>query len=150
MADIIERTLKPILKAHGYKKTRRTWHKEVEGVYCVFNLQKSQWSNLYYINLAVGVREIGLPPHPPTYRCHIQARLSHLVSDPKRLARYLDLEDFSVDDEERVSEIARLVEEVALPFLADLSNVEGIRRFAGLPTSKKFLASKKLREWLDK
>ena len=150
MADIIERTLKPILRAHGYKKTRRTWHKEVEGICCVFNLQKSQWSNLYYINLAVGVREIGLPPHPKEYECHVRGRLSDLVPEPEQLARYLDLEDFSVDDEERLSEIARLVEEVALPFLQGLSTVEGIRRLATLPISNIFLASKKLREWLDK
>lgn len=43
---------KHAFKERGFKKTGATWVREGPEVFCVFNVQTSQWSERYYFNAA--------------------------------------------------------------------------------------------------
>lgn len=75
--DVMVEALKPLLKMHRFKKTRTTWHKEIEDFILVFNVQGSQWGEDYYINLGVYFKALGKELTPSENICHIQARLAH-------------------------------------------------------------------------
>jgi hypothetical protein len=73
--ELIER-LKPVLKEQGFKKTKTTWRKSVDGLVLVLNVQGSQWSKEdYYINLGVYIQELGPRENPTENICHIQTRV---------------------------------------------------------------------------
>jgi hypothetical protein len=68
--------LKIKLKTLGFKKTRTTWHKSIDTLIMVFNIQGSQWSTEdYYINLGIYIKSLGNETAPPEYRCHIRTRI---------------------------------------------------------------------------
>lgn len=78
--DSFKAAVAPLLKDHGFKKSNATWRKNLGETLAVFNVQKSQWGAVYYINLGVYFRALGTETNPTENRCHIQARLK--VEDP--------------------------------------------------------------------
>ena len=71
----------PLLKEHGFRKTRATWRKDLGESIAVFNIQKSQWdSDDFYINSGLYYHAIGDEKSPTEYRCHIRNRIE--IVDP--------------------------------------------------------------------
>ena len=75
-SDEFIKSVTPILKKLGFRKTRATWRKDQGESIAVFNVQKSQWdSNDFYINVGLYYHAIGDEKAPTDYRCHIRGRL---------------------------------------------------------------------------
>jgi len=125
MSTIIQSTLKDVLRVQGFKKDRTTWRKECPESTLVLNLQKSQYGDLYYVNLGIWLKPIGGSHAPKEYQCHIRARLESISRLP--LAEALDMEKPGLGDEERADLIRRAVESEALPWLEASSSVAGAR-----------------------
>ena len=119
------RAIAPTLKAHGFKKRSATWHRTCDGFIQTFNVQGSQWSKAFYLNLGIYIRAIGDSVTPPEYDCHIRNRVSELVDD---LGRYNQLVDFENDlpADERFRELNEIIEARAIPWLDDFSNDQRI------------------------
>ncbi|MFO0849382.1 MAG: DUF4304 domain-containing protein [Gemmataceae bacterium] len=123
----IEAALAPVMKAAGYTKRRRTWHRREPDVVCVFDAMKSQWSDSFQLNLGLYLRALGPEDRPPEYRCHVRNGLFALVPDRNRLIQLLDFEDHSVG-QGRLDELVGLVVRYALPWLSAHSDEEAVGR----------------------
>lgn len=86
--EIIEQSLKPLLKQEGYRKADRTWHRECQDAIQVVNIQSSMFSDsneakftinvgCYYPQVAklLGDRVL---QKPKEYECMIRTRLGML------------------------------------------------------------------------
>ena len=148
----LQSVLKPIFKDVGYKKKGPTWHFIDDDFVRVFNLQGSQWSTSFYLNLGIYVRSLGPLERPNEYDCHLRERVDAIVPDSIDVH---DIIDFTNDIEEsvRIEQLTKITKEYVLPWLESKSNFEGFRKYFfdeknhGLPMMrgvKEFLESNKL------
>lgn len=84
-ADKFAETIKPRLKALGFKKSGLNWRRSTEDVIQVLNIQKSQWGPEFYINLGVYIIPLGPEDKPPHNRCQIRTRLAHSGKFPDKI-----------------------------------------------------------------
>lgn len=115
------KAIAPTLKMHGFKKKDSTWHRTKEGFIQTFNVQGSQWSKSFYLNLGLYVTALGDETTPPEYRCHIRNRVDDVASDRLRCNQLLDLEN-SIPAEVRFKELNEIIESSAIPWLEEFSN----------------------------
>jgi|APSaa5957512622_1039677.scaffolds.fasta_scaffold25808_3 hypothetical protein len=133
--------LKPLLKQHGFRKQGATWHRQVPGYIQVVNVQGSQWSKTFYINLGVYITQLGDKETPPEYDCHIRNRVNDLAQDRRRYIALVDMEN-DIPPDTRLPELLAVVEQYAIPWLEKYSNLDGIKDWItgeqphGLPVSK--------------
>ena len=118
--------LAPSLKAAGYRKRALTWHREWKDTISVFNVQKSQWGDQFYINCAIYLKALGDEKTPPEYRCPVRIRIGDLVPQRERLNSLLDFEK-EIKEEARLQEIVTMVNSFALPWLEKYADVEELR-----------------------
>jgi hypothetical protein len=139
------------LREEGYLRKAQAWYRFTPDCIMVVDLQKSDFGGKYYINLAVLLRALDATPVPKEHKCHLRVRVGQLVDDDERstLKKYLDLEDGSVTTEERRVGLQRVLREIALPTLAEVSSLDavkrkfekdGLRRFAVTVRARQFLA----------
>jgi hypothetical protein len=125
---VVEVALGQALKTHGFKKKYRTWYLELDETILVVNLQKSQWSRLFYINLGVWLKALGEEKFPKEYHCHINGRLESLAANDRELIHQaLDLEDESVSAEERTNVIVSAINQLAMPLLLKCGTEAGVK-----------------------
>ena len=67
------------MKSLGFRKKARNWWRTNDYAVQVLNLQKSQFGEQLYVNVAVYLSDLGNETNPPHNRCHIQARLERIV-----------------------------------------------------------------------
>lgn len=80
-ADTFIEIVKPLLKVHGFKKTKATWRKDQDESIAVFNVQKSPWGGgRYYVNIGTYFRALGSDQSPTENNCHVSVRLE--VEEP--------------------------------------------------------------------
>jgi hypothetical protein len=128
----LEMVLKPFLKEQGFRKKGASWWKHTEDFIQVINIQGSQWSKKFYINLAVYIRSLGDEEWPTEYKCHIRNRLESLVGDSKEIISLLDYEDFAPDELER-KRICEILKEKGIPWLNKCSSYNGAKEEYALP-----------------
>jgi hypothetical protein len=121
----LEELLKPCLKELGFRKRGGTWHRSVDDVIHVVNLQSSQWSKVFFVNLGVYFTAIGSKERPAEYSCHVRTRLSQLVPDLRRLAYLLDLHSKDFVQEEG-AEFVGLLLHYGVPWLEQCSKRDGL------------------------
>ena len=120
----LEGAFAPALKVLGFKKRGGTWHRNQGDWIQVINIQGSQWSRTFYINLGVYLPELGMKESPAEYDCHIRERLNQLVPDNARLVQLLDLHSKTFIEVEG-SELVSLVVEYGIPWLDRCSDKAG-------------------------
>lgn len=106
---ILSEIWKPIFKKYGFLKKWTSWYLINPEVIGVFNIQKSQWSNLCYINVALYIRENEPMDYMPNYAtCHFNHRIgSHLSKeDNAKIQDILSFEkELSQEDEDFLKNI---------------------------------------------
>lgn len=119
------------LSKNGFKKKKSRWYSQSELGIVVFDLQKSQWGNQYYINLCSAPLEIeteGLPT-PTETQCPFSARLESAYPELEtKLKKILNLEDISIEDKDRSVSIRGLINDYALPFLRKIDGLKNFKR----------------------
>ena len=127
------------LQSAGFLRKATTWYRDMEETVLVVNLQKSNYGDHYYVNVAVLVKGLPVTQHkvpPNENNCHIRLRLEHLAdaSDERRIQLLLDLEDGSLTSFDRQEQIERDTTRMVLPFLTRCTTRDGIRsaHLAGL------------------
>jgi len=118
--------LKPMMKEAGFNKKRYTWHRSMDNLVHVFNVQGSQWGKSIYINLGVYFIGIGNTETPAQNHCHIQQRLARIANDPNRCNELFDFSSKIVDIQRHI-EISQVIENSAFPWLDRFSTVDGAR-----------------------
>jgi hypothetical protein len=140
----LEIILKPVLKEFGFRKKGGTWWRQLDCFIQVVNIQGSQFSKRFYLNLGVYIKELGDVEWPAEYDCHIRVRLNS-IADNAIVNSLLDFENTNVDDEERRS-IATILRKSGISWLNKCSSFEGAKSDYVLPN--RFM-SKFMRNELD-
>ena len=125
MSEVIRKAFEIPLRESGFRKKSGSWYLDRDEAILVANLQKSQFSRAYYVNLAVWLKRFGEKDSPKEHLCHIRVRLTSLVDD--RLSKALDSEDESISEDERREVIESTVRTKAIPFLEGLSTLDGVK-----------------------
>jgi hypothetical protein len=119
--------LAPIFKAKEFRKTGATWHRDADRLVQVFNIQKSQWGDQFYLNVGIYLRDLGNESRPTEYRCHVRCRAEGLLGDGEfpDLRKCLDF-DSSLDRDQRYARLQQIVAERVLPWLDENKTLESL------------------------
>ncbi|MES2822752.1 MAG: DUF4304 domain-containing protein [Pseudomonadota bacterium] len=147
-SKIIIDAINPALKSHGFKKKSSNWYLYKSEVVLVVNLQKSQYGNQFYINCAVLVKALLDLEFPQEEKCHIRFRLDSNGTDApeNRVKLLLDLENDSISDEDRKSELKKLITSYVLPHLEKCSTLSGITEMVNSEKFKGWAIRKNLKD----
>ena len=118
----LEKILKTKLKEIGFTKQGPTWHRKKEIVIQVINIQKSSWSDLFFINLGVYLTPIGNTDKPKENHCHLRRRLSSLVKNIEEFNKTVDYTENNNIDEG----LLEYIEGEALQWLESCSTIDGL------------------------
>ncbi len=144
MNTLIKNTVDKTFRSHGFHKKSGTWYRESEETMLVANLQKSQYSEVYYINIGVWVKALGGNALPKEHQCHIRVRLGSLAG--KQSDKALNADDTSVSETERVVLILASIEQFGIPFMIANSSIPGIRNQLDSGNLSKALVHVKVKE----
>jgi hypothetical protein len=112
--DIIDRLLKP----HGFKRKGNEWRTETEDLIKMVDLQKSNFSNLYYLNFGYNFKGLGY--HGLTR--HIDSRLASSDTKINKIIREtFDLE-IPMDDITRAKNLSNIIVNILLPKISSINN----------------------------
>lgn len=122
----------PEFKQAGFKKKSATWHRINRDTIEVFNVQTSQWSEMYMFNAGIYLRALGDRETPTQPECHIRHRIPNLDFHPRSAwDRRIELSDFEngdLDPALRIRQLKEFIVPLALEWLARFRELEDIRR----------------------
>lgn len=125
----------PLLKGHGFSRSRQTFHRRIRRNWTVINFQKSSKTDreqvVFTVNLGVASALLtefdgGDPERRPAeHDCHFRERLGFLLPDPRDHWWVLDAETRSPEHLART--LGRHLTTIALPYLERHAGDEAIR-----------------------
>ncbi len=124
---ILQEAFSPIFKRYGYKKHGATWHHDNKELISCFNIQGSQWSKAFYLNLGIYIKALGDKSFPNEYECHVRLRIEGLVDERSKVHQLLDFEN-SLPQESRLKELTKIVEDKVIPWFQKISTSEDLRK----------------------
>lgn len=92
----------------GFKRKGSSWIKEGDIFTNAINLQKSQWSDLYYINLIITIKKEY--PSISDDQKRLYCRSNEIVDNPEAMAVVLDFENQALSNEERLHQFDLIIQ----------------------------------------
>lgn len=141
----LEKLLTGWLRPEGFRRHGRRWIADFSEVIEIVDLQRSQWSNMFYLNVGALVKAIGGEPweirdrtNPRSWESHYCIRLENLIPEEpippakitpqvERMHQLLNLEDPRVSPGQRGSELSAIIEQRLIPFLRMSKDAAGLR-----------------------
>jgi len=135
----------PLEKA-GLIKKGQSWYLDGKDVLIVINLQKSDWSELYYINIGFWLKGLGRAAFPEFYDCHLYCRIHDFF--PEKID--LIFSGFSLEKStpEKLGELSRFLEYEFIPFLRECTNEQKLKELMTLGKLNNGLVQKEARQYL--
>lgn len=146
--ELLKRAITTALEPRGFKWKASAWYLDGQDGICVVELQKSNFGEQYYVNLAISVKELDPNPFPKEHQCHVRGRLSEVVADKPRLEAALNFDTDASSPSDRFSFIVDAIVDEALPLLSGYQNLESLKEALEANKLKKFLVSLKLKRLL--
>lgn len=117
---------KPLAAAHLPKKGQ-SWYLDGRDAIVVFNLQKSDWADEYFINIGIWLKALGQAEYPDVNDCHLSFRLECLFREEQKLIR----EGASLErgDVSLVEQLSSLIATEVVPFLQKCTDSGNLRTF---------------------
>jgi len=112
-------------KAAGMTKHSGSWYRTSDHVITVLNLQKSQYSLSYYVNVGWWLRALGDAKFPKEQELHVRIRLDALL--PDRAEEVETLLDLKRPVENRSKRLRELLQSELRPILEHADSVAGLR-----------------------
>jgi len=136
----------PLEKA-GFVKRGQTWYLDGKDVLIAINLQKSNWSELYYVNIGFWLKGLGEATFPEFYDCHLHYRIHDFFPEKSDLI----FASCSLDEStlEKLDEFSRFMEDELIPFLKECTDVQKLRELMALGKLDKGLIRKEARQYLS-
>lgn len=111
----------------GFKKKGVSWYLMNEEIISILNLQKSAYSDTYYLNLAFWIRSIEDVDYPKENQCHVRGRAGSLWANTNpSIAKLLYEVSDCLDCENRLTAIRGFVRERVIPLLIEGSTLAGL------------------------
>ncbi|WDF76661.1 DUF4304 domain-containing protein [Mucilaginibacter sp. KACC 22773] len=116
------------LKKLGFQRKSGSWYLNEKEVIKVVNLQKSNYSDLYYVNIGAYFKEIdGKENFPKEQQCHIRTRLNSWIVNSQVDYNYLfDLDTLNITEQEFRLQIKKCVSDNIIPQLEAIDTKERI------------------------
>jgi hypothetical protein len=114
----------PMQKAGSVKKGQ-SWYFEGKDAVVVINLQKSDWSELYYINLGIWLKAFGEATFPQFNHCHLYYRVEHFF--PEQRALTLVGCDLERSDPEILDDLSMFIGRQLIPFAQECTDENKLR-----------------------
>jgi hypothetical protein len=119
------RIISGILNDNGFAESVHEWIKDMPESIILCGVQKSNYSNQYYINFGVYFKEDSSRSNPVESDCHVRVRLSEKLSEDCRgIDDALNL-DVVLADSERVDIILKSTK-FAIAYIDECSSVAGM------------------------
>ena len=141
--------LHAVLKPSGFRRKGDTWYGTGERTVLVVNLQASKYGTTSYLNIAVGVPELGCSAQPKEFECEARIRVAALAPDDRqRLEKVMDLGCAEFGDPERAHAFRDFLTNNVLPFLGRIRSLDGLREEVGTGAFTRGIVDYRLKEWL--
>lgn len=125
-----------LLKQADFKKQGSTWHREQKDIIQVVNLQRSNFSFSFMLNLGIFVKklnpDIGVPKE---YECHYRERFETVGEEDKtnreeinEKRKILNFEDTSTTVEEKITKLKEIIENRVLKFFSESNSTEFLEK----------------------
>jgi hypothetical protein len=151
----VQRAFDAFGKAHFQEKRSGTWVRKINGVEQTFNLQRSQYSLSYYLNVqfdfTAAVRpEMAHDENDLDVPFYIEGRAERFFNedDSSRLRNLLNIEDYPLEEEHREHELLAFLGAKLQPVLSDLDSLDGIKTYHRTGIFGAFLISRSARRVL--
>lgn len=82
---LLKKSIGRVLGDSGFKRKGQSWYLHGSDCIVVLNLQKDDFSDLYYVNFGVWLRALGSEQYPPAHKCHLVCRLEELFVDRREM-----------------------------------------------------------------
>jgi hypothetical protein len=117
----------------GLTSKARSWYRTTDETITAVGLQKSQYSNKFYLNLGVLIRTLDSTPYPTPTNCHVVFRGSDLLGAEAQiaLAQALDVER-DTDDDARLAVLREIMTDGLAPWIRRFGSIEGLRSMGDL------------------
>lgn len=115
-----------IAKANDFKKAFGGWYKENSECIAVLELQKSNFSDSYYLNIKIFIQGAFGRIYTPN-KDLIRSSMGHITNQ----IRDKDILNFDelMDDEKRLENLGKLFSDLIVPFTDKTLSKSGIREF---------------------
>jgi len=115
-----------VLASAGFVKKSMSWYRSCPDLIQVLDLQKSNYGDLYHVNLAFAPRGLAVDglPHPKVHKCPLQVRATALLPPRQELERLFNLEE---ERPSRAEEIRCWLADIVVPFFAQHADVPALR-----------------------
>lgn len=127
MMTVVKAEVARVAKDRGMTRRSGSWYLRGPESILILNLQKSNYSRRYFVNLGVWLRGVEDAEFPPEHKAHIRTRMTELVESPERLDQLLDadwLEEHPGDEAELRESLSRVLDEVT-PMVMSLDALRG-------------------------
>ena len=112
----------------GFASRGNSWHIALDEVWCVVNLQKSAYSELYFLNLGFQVTQTEPPDFTPPHRCDVSTRADRLLlAEGEQMSKLLDFSEGIEGAEMQISALTTLVAETLIPWLLSMNTIASLR-----------------------
>jgi hypothetical protein len=124
----LERCFDNNLQPLGFKKKASSWYLEQEDTLVLVDLQKSNFGDQFYTNVAAWLKVLGRNVFPKEHQCHIRIRLGAAYPELKAPAdKLLNLEDLSLTDAQRSDGINQLFINGIIPLTTLFKDVDSAK-----------------------
>jgi len=113
------------LKAAGFKKRNLSWYLNGRDTFVVVNLQRSDWSKYYYINIGIWLKVLGDEAFPKHYKCPMNWRVEELF--PKERELIITCCDLEKSNFDLLNKLSAFFKESLIPFLLECVDEEKIK-----------------------
>jgi hypothetical protein len=145
----IETAITQELKTIGFKKKGTSWYLNSDESVCLFNLQKSNFGDQYYLNIGILIKQLSNESFPKENHCHIRGRLSQICSNTKQLEDDLNFEDKSISPEYKIAGIIKVIRECAILFFASSKTLLDLKKQLDAKRFDNLLINVKARKLLE-
>jgi hypothetical protein len=115
------------LEQAGFLKKGQSWYLNGTDSIIVLNLQKSNWSELYYVNFGIWLKAFGDAQLPQFNHCHLYYRVESLFPEEREFL--ITSCDLQMSSPEMLSHLSRFVEQQLIPFAWECTEESKLREF---------------------
>ena len=124
--NTFKKTIATSLKTVGFvKKGGQSWYLQGKDSVIVFNLQKSNWDETYYINIGIWLKALGESLFPLHNHCHLTYRVESLF--PKQRELIINSCSLEKSNIKHLNNLSMFIESQLAPFLQECTNEKRLK-----------------------
>ena len=135
------------LEKAGLQKRGQSWYLDGKDAIVVTNLQKSDWGDLYYINIGIWLKALGDASFPNENQCHIGFRAESLFPEQRELI--LISCSLEKSTQQLLAELSDFFERQLIPFISKCTYVNKLRNLMLQGILEKGLVMKEAKWYLS-